>query len=652
MLLQAVYLAMVCLAGYATFLYIIHLPEFSSAVRLNSLAIVLLAAPVAIGAIVTFFLLKPLFARSPAGPQLMRLDRSQEPTLFQYVDRLCSILGAPKPTIIEVDLRVNASARLRQGWRSLHNRDLALTIGLPLVSGLTLREFSGVLAHEFGHFAQHAGMRLHFLISTIRHWFARVSYERDSWDAWLDEYRSNGGWRARLILSLAYATVSFSRMVLRGLLYVANMMSAWFSRQMEFDADRHAAEVVGGKAFADALVSLPALEASTDFVWSTLNRTWKERRLCVDFAYLFRHHDSEKRAGLVQQIREHLLEEKTDRWATHPATAVRIKEVEGVVGIAVADVADQLGDNAEVLFRDYRDLSQRATLHYLREVLGGDLASATFVPAAQYLLETRDGTLRVEALRDTFGPLTKPSRWFQLPAGPKDEGTLRVYLALEDESQKYWRLLEQSLLRYAAHQFIRAGGRIEPAAFQLSSSDEEPAEVESAASRTALNEEISRLRGLYQAHGYLLPLGREEIRAAYCAFAAEQDTLLELRHRVVALRLIQNNLGALSGNSFVSAEDAPRRQVKELCEEILGRWSRVPAPILQGHARAAANLAERMTLGCEPDAAPEVVAAQLVDRADELGEELLGELCLGFGAGHQPDQEKTEAGAGTGPSIE
>lgn len=61
----------------------------------------------------------------------------------------------------------------------LFGNDLVLTIGMPLVLGLSLRQFAGVLAHEFGHFSQGAGMRLTFIIRTISVWFTRVVYERD-----------------------------------------------------------------------------------------------------------------------------------------------------------------------------------------------------------------------------------------------------------------------------------------------------------------------------------------------------------------------------------------------------------------------------------------------------------------------------------------
>ena len=74
---------------------------------------------------------------------------------------------------------VDATASFRLGAAGLLGQDMTLTIGLPLVAGLSMRQFAGVLAHEFGHFSQGAGMRLTYVIRRVNGWFFRVVYERD-----------------------------------------------------------------------------------------------------------------------------------------------------------------------------------------------------------------------------------------------------------------------------------------------------------------------------------------------------------------------------------------------------------------------------------------------------------------------------------------
>jgi len=160
-LLQAIYLAMVALAGYLTWTYIVHLPAIFAQTRVNALTLVLVATPVVVGATVTFFLLKPLLAKAPALTEIPQLRPEDEPILFAFVERICQQLGAPVPARIDIDLRVNAAASLRRGWRSLFSNDLVLTLGLPLAVGMDVCQFGSVIAHEFGHFSQHVGMKLY-----------------------------------------------------------------------------------------------------------------------------------------------------------------------------------------------------------------------------------------------------------------------------------------------------------------------------------------------------------------------------------------------------------------------------------------------------------------------------------------------------------
>src|SRR4029450_10901664 len=96
----------------------------------------------------------------PDEPAKYSLTPQSDPVLFAFIARVCEQVKAPLPSRVDVDCRINASAHFRRGLWSLHSNDLVLTIGLPLVAGLTMEEFAGVLAHEFGHFAQGAGMRV------------------------------------------------------------------------------------------------------------------------------------------------------------------------------------------------------------------------------------------------------------------------------------------------------------------------------------------------------------------------------------------------------------------------------------------------------------------------------------------------------------
>ncbi len=122
--------------------------------------VLLYILPLLLGLVLLFFMLKPLLAPRRREFDGLPVRREEQPLLFAYVDKLSDILHTPRPRQIMLDCNVNASASFRRGIFSVLGNDLTLRLGLPLVSGMSLRDFSGVLAHELGHFSQGLGMRI------------------------------------------------------------------------------------------------------------------------------------------------------------------------------------------------------------------------------------------------------------------------------------------------------------------------------------------------------------------------------------------------------------------------------------------------------------------------------------------------------------
>src|SRR5947209_6371913 len=177
-LLPLIYLALIVLTTWLVWLHLRYDTWVMASGAHGSLLkiLILYLGPAIVGGILIFFMIKPFFAAKAKAANPLSLDPAKEPLLFEFVKKICTLVRAPTPCRIDIDCEVNASARLQRG---LLSKDLVLTIGLPLVCGLDTRQFAGVLAHEFGHFAQGAGMRFTYLIRRINSWFARVVYERD-----------------------------------------------------------------------------------------------------------------------------------------------------------------------------------------------------------------------------------------------------------------------------------------------------------------------------------------------------------------------------------------------------------------------------------------------------------------------------------------
>lgn len=96
---------------------------------------------------------KPLFARPAPAAQPLAVNPGAEPTLYAFIAKVCETVHAPMPDRIDIDCQINAAAGFKSGGGWL-NGALVLKIGLPLMAGLTVRQFAGVVAHEFGHFSQ------------------------------------------------------------------------------------------------------------------------------------------------------------------------------------------------------------------------------------------------------------------------------------------------------------------------------------------------------------------------------------------------------------------------------------------------------------------------------------------------------------------
>ncbi|MBF2022633.1 MAG: M48 family metalloprotease [Hydrococcus sp. C42_A2020_068] len=92
-------------------------------------------------------------------PKGLPLDRLHAPELFATIDRLATILQAPKCDRVFLTDELNAgvlqSPRLGLlGWQQNY-----LFLGLPLMQALSLQQFRAVLAHELGHLS---GNHSHF----------------------------------------------------------------------------------------------------------------------------------------------------------------------------------------------------------------------------------------------------------------------------------------------------------------------------------------------------------------------------------------------------------------------------------------------------------------------------------------------------------
>lgn len=384
-LLPLIYLALIAAVAYGVWYHAVnHTTIFTSGTTTSSAnrgkeiagRFMLYLTPILAGGILILFMLKPLFAKAMPRPGRRSLKQEDEPLLFDFVARVCEAVGSPKPKRIDIDNEVNASASFRSGFRSFLGNDLVLTIGMPLAAGLNMRQFGGVLAHEFGHFAQGAGMRLSFVIRSINFWFHRVVNERDQWDDKLKDWSSSLDLRVGWMLYLARFGVWLTRKLLWCLMMAGHFFSSVLMRQMEFDADRHEARFAGSDAFASTARQLHILNMAENGAMSDLGDFHREGRLGDNLPKLILLNIDQMPAELKTKVDVIISESKTGLFDTHPADSARIQSAkrEKTEGIFRLELP------AGNLFRDFDQTAKDVTWDFYHEIFGEALDKSDIHP--------------------------------------------------------------------------------------------------------------------------------------------------------------------------------------------------------------------------------------------------------------------------------
>jgi Peptidase family M48 len=335
-------------------------------------------APLVAALVLIAFMVKPLFAKPGGAGRRRVLDPSKHALLHAFADGVCSSIGSPAPSRIEVSWEVNASAHVEGGALSLFRRDLVLTVGLPLLIGRDLRQFAGVLAHEFGHFSQGAGMRVQGLIWSINSWFARVVYERDEWDETLAAYASEENLYSIVLAQLTRLLVWLTRRVLWVLMVVGHALSCFLLRQMEFDADRYEARMVGSDTFEATTRRLRLLAVASQGAFADISHTSREGRYPDDWSKLVLVNVGQIPAPQIAELEQGIQEGKTGLFDSHPCARARIARAHR----EKTDGIFHLEGPATDLIPDFSTLSKTVTLAFYRATFGKGFSKDNLKPVA------------------------------------------------------------------------------------------------------------------------------------------------------------------------------------------------------------------------------------------------------------------------------
>ncbi|HEU5040854.1 MAG TPA: M48 family metalloprotease [Gemmatimonadales bacterium] len=177
----------------------------------------------------------------------LEVSPAEAPALHAMVDEVRRRIRSPHVRRIVVGPAVNATAMQHPRLLLFRPRN-DLHLGLPLLVSLTSDQLRAVVAHEMGHFSRAHGRFTAWVYRTRMSWLRMVHALHTRGTAPMFVY-----WLAR-------------RYVPR-----LDAMSLSVARQQEFLADRCAADAVGTRVAADALVAIELLSRFHDEVfWPAL----------------------------------------------------------------------------------------------------------------------------------------------------------------------------------------------------------------------------------------------------------------------------------------------------------------------------------------------------------------------------------------------
>ncbi|MFF9023721.1 M48 family metalloprotease [Streptomyces eurythermus] len=297
---------------------------------------VLLAIPVVRGM---------LMLRTPKGeePPGLPVTDTDEPRLWALVRELAAAAGTRAPDRVLLTGEVNASVSEDPRLLGLLPGPRRLTLGVPLLIGLTEAQLRSVLAHEFGHFTG-GDTRLSALVVRGRVQIGRVIgqfHAKADGKVAADRARQERASAKRVAkgreakeidttgVGATYRTMA-RIYTAYGKLYLRASLST--ARGQEYAADLTAARIAGRDATASALREIPALSASHDFYLDSYATLGLHARLLPPRGEFFGGFGRLLTARELELagLRAELPEMPVGPYDSHPPIADRVRRIEAL----------------------------------------------------------------------------------------------------------------------------------------------------------------------------------------------------------------------------------------------------------------------------------------------------------------------------------
>ena len=206
-----------------------------------------------------------------------------------------------------------------------------------------------------------------------------------------------------------------TRRVLWVLMRIGHLASGFLARQMEFDADRYEARMVGADCFAETAWRLRVLAIAEQGAIADLRASWQQQRLPDNFPRLVMANIPQIPEKVLADLRREMETASGGLFSTHPADRDRIARARreapdtGIV---------RLDGPATDVFSDFDALAKSASFDMYRASLGGEIGREQLYEVSE-LVETQAAAQEgAEAIGRFFLRALDMRRRLPMPAEP------------------------------------------------------------------------------------------------------------------------------------------------------------------------------------------------------------------------------------------
>lgn len=370
-----------------------------------------------VGLLLAVLLLKPLLALRVTRYPTVSLPHAHEPDIYAFVEDICEAIDVPPPVTIMLGHDATVEARFDDDiHRGLLKGQTVLTLGMPLLASLNVRQLAAAVAQAMHGWAPREAPRTVRLIEHIAGWMHRALHQDDIIDRRLARWRDRSE-RAAPLYAVAMRAIARSRLPLRMNLYLSHVLAGRLLQRRITEADAAARHLAGNADFRHMLEQSRALAYAAQKTMPTLARMWRDRgELPNNIAMAVVSQASHLPADVHEQLRQRQAQRIADTLALQASDGQRL---------AWLDTRQEAGDyrctsDSALLFRRFGKLMHRITMRYYHQHLRLPVTTKHLIRIppkgsqeyeANHVIACYFGTLYAD-----FAPLGFETRFSQMPA--------------------------------------------------------------------------------------------------------------------------------------------------------------------------------------------------------------------------------------------